>query len=152
LNDKPDDRQKDLTFIPLAPACVVSTHPTNHAVSSHSTLYRLLTWEKCLVSLGNSCIDPSICYPPSCWPFYLENILDFTLVSSDLFYARHIQDNRGIDTALPCKLVCKSTAHKKTTRGLSTWHHNSAAIVTSVSRNFAVVHEVQQALQLLRVI
>jgi len=23
LNDKPDDRQKDLTFIPLAPACVV---------------------------------------------------------------------------------------------------------------------------------
>lgn len=23
LNDKPDERQKDLTFIPLAPACVV---------------------------------------------------------------------------------------------------------------------------------
>jgi hypothetical protein len=27
LNDKPDDRQKDLTFIPLAPACVVSSFP-----------------------------------------------------------------------------------------------------------------------------
>lgn len=25
LNDKTDDRQKDLTFIPLAPACVVSS-------------------------------------------------------------------------------------------------------------------------------
>ncbi|KAG8097955.1 hypothetical protein GUJ93_ZPchr0013g37898 [Zizania palustris] len=25
LNDKPDDRQKDLTFIPIAPACVVSS-------------------------------------------------------------------------------------------------------------------------------
>lgn len=83
--------------------------------------------KKHIVSLGNSRIDPCICYPPSCWPFYLENILDFTLVSSDLFYARHIQDNRGIDTAMPCKLVCKSAAHKKATCGLSTWHHNSGA-------------------------
>jgi hypothetical protein len=117
----------------------------------HCTDY--LHGKKCLVSLGNSCIDPGICYPPSCWPIYLENILDFTLVSSDLFHARHIQDNRGIDTALPCKLVCKSTAHKKTTCGLSTCHHNSGATVTtSLRRHFAVVHEVQQALQLLRVI
>ena len=26
LNEQPDDRQKDLTFIPLAPACVVSEY------------------------------------------------------------------------------------------------------------------------------
>jgi hypothetical protein len=79
----------------------------------------------------------------------LENILDFTLVSSDLFYASDIQNTGGIDTAVPCKLVCKSTAQKETTCGLTKWHHNSGAMVTALRSSFSVVHKVQQALQLL---
>jgi hypothetical protein len=118
LNDKPDDRRKDLTFIPLAPACVVSAYPNVHALVVSCYILQTTYTKKCIVSLGNPCIDSSICYPPSCWPVYLENILDFTLVSSHLFYARIIQDTRGIDTALPCELVCKFTAHKKATCGL----------------------------------
>ena len=74
------------------------------------------------------------------------------MVSSDLFYARDIQNTCGIDTSMPCKLVCKSTAQKETSYGLTKWHHNSGATVTALRSSFSVVHKVQQALQLLRVI
>ena len=74
------------------------------------------------------------------------------MVSSDLFYARDIQNTCGIDTSMPCKLVCKSSAQKETTYGLTQWHHNSGAMVTALRSSFSVVHKVQQALQLLRVI
>jgi hypothetical protein len=75
----------------------------------------------------------------------LENILDSALVSSDVLYASYIQDTRGIDTALPCKLVCESSAQKKTACGLSAGRHSSGAEIAALRRN-----EVQ-ALQLLRV-
>ena len=74
------------------------------------------------------------------------------MVSSDLFYARDIQNTGGIDTAVLCKLVCKSTAQKETTYGLTKWYHNSGATVTALRSSFSVVHKVQQALRLLRVI
>lgn len=98
LNLQTEGVKKNLTFVPLAPACVVSIHDFQMIIQSlvfWHPIQRLCTFSFYYLFSGYSSANPSICCKPSSKSSSMEIFLDYTLFSNDLCYAHKPQSSHG---------------------------------------------------------